>query len=143
MFTDYKPKVEYIRPSYPMTFGANALKPVTASCCDKKPCRAVKRVNEPVVIAIDVFSWFTVALAAVLLIMMLVGWNNLQAARAERQEMLDYIECLEEESIKLEYEFYSQIDMEYVERCAQALGMVPIEDVQHITINISTPSAGE
>ena len=52
--------------------------------------------------------------------------------------MTDYLYELESENVVLEAQYESQIDLEAVEERALALGMIPIEEARHITIQIQS-----
>ena len=138
MTADYvTPKVQYIRPPYPPIEGSSALQPAVTPYQRIRTRMAAKKREGPAVIEIDLLSWVSVVLAIIMLCLMLTGWSELQQARKEQQVMQDYVLRLEQENIRLENEYYSEIDLEYIRECALALGMVPIEEVEHITIYLT------
>lgn len=88
------------------------------------------------VFPVDPVAIGAVALCIVMLVLMLNSVALLDAERAKLQEMTDYLYELESENVVLEAQYESQIDLEAVEQRALALGMIPIEEARHITIQI-------
>ncbi len=77
------------------------------------------------VIYIDPVAVCSLIVAAVLLVMMAVGLTQFQQARAEAQQMENYVQQLTAEKEALEAEYQNSIDLSEVEKTALALGMVP------------------
>ena len=90
------------------------------------------------VFPVDPVAIGAVVLCVVMLVMMFNAVSLLEAERAKLQEMTDYLYELESENVVLEAQYESQIDLEAVEERALALGMIPIEEARHITIQIQS-----
>ncbi len=101
----------------------------------RKP-RAVKQ--KKIVVFLDPVAVCSIVVAAVLLIMMAVGLNELQAARLEEQAMEEYWETLMAENESLSATYQSEIDLAEVEKTALALGMVPKDQVESVQIRLES-----
>ena len=88
------------------------------------------------VFPVDLAAIGTVVLCVVMLVLMLNAVGQLDAERAKLQTMTDYLYDLQSSNTLLEAEYESQIDLQAVQERALALGMIPIEQAQHITIQV-------
>ncbi len=127
-----QPDVQYIR-FY--TDGSAARKTAPAV-----PLKTIKlprvRKHKRVVLHIDPIAIGGIVMAAVMLILMLVGVAQLTAARQELQTMQTYVQTLQHEQVTLEATYNQGYDLDAVEKTALALGFVPKEQVKHVTIRI-------
>lgn len=83
------------------------------------------------------------AVAVCMLVMMLVGLSDLRAEQAKTAEMVNYVSQLQEENAMLHAWYVEECDLEKVEETALALGMVPRESVEHISIEVELPPVEE
>lgn len=88
------------------------------------------------VFPVDPVAIGAVVLSVVMLVVMFNAVAMLDAERAELQKLTDYLYELESENTVLEAKYQSQINLKEVEERALALGMVPLEEVRHITIQV-------
>ena len=72
--------------------------------------------------------------AVVMLAVMLSSMVLLKNAKAETMAMEQYVAQLREENAALQNEHEAGYDIKEVERTALALGMIPAEQAQHITL---------
>ena len=98
--------------------------------------KATSKRHKKHVIYIDPVAVGSLIVAAVLLVMMAVGLTNLQNAQAEAQQMENYLSQLNQENIRIQEEFDSQVDLETVEKTALAMGMVPKDQVTTVPIQV-------
>lgn len=91
------------------------------------------------VFPVDLAAIGAVIVCVVMLVLMLSSVSRLDAERVKLQQMTDYAYELQSENTLLEAQYRAEIDIEEVERRALALGMIPIEEAQHITIQIQPP----
>lgn len=131
-----QPEIQYIRP---YTDGS------TARQLELLPQRKAKtklpkvRKVKPLVIQVDLLALCAIAVAAVMLVMLVSGCIRLGEAREETARMASYVSSLRNENAELKHQYQSGYDLETVEKTAQALGMVPVEDVTHITLTGEEP----
>ena len=92
--------------------------------------------NKKLVLHIDPVAIAGIIMAAVMLILMTVGAVELQNARNQLETMYNYVETLEQKNATLQTTLSGGYDVVEIERTARALGMVPREQVKHITITL-------
>ena len=98
-----------------------------------------KKVAKKVVLHIDPLAVAGIFMAMVMTILMAVGFVQLSEARAAEIEMAAYVASLQEENEVLQNTFETGYNLERVEEVALALGMVPKEDLQTVTISVAEP----
>ena len=126
------PEVQYIQ-FY--TDGSAARKVATAVPIKTMKLPQVKKLRK-ITLRIDPVAIAGIAMAAVMLVLMAVGIAQLSSTRAQLQTMTAYVDTLEQENTSLKAEFSQGYDLEAVERTALALGFVPKEKVEHISIRV-------
>ena len=99
-----------------------------------RPRRAKRKV-----IAVDSVAICGTVIAVVMLVMLLAGFAEYTALQEKNRQMQDYVTSLELENAQLQQTFDGNIDMEYVEEVADALGMVPMENANQIQIEVELP----
>ena len=124
--------VQYVR-FYTDGSAAKKVAPVAPLKTIKLP--KVKK-HKRLVIAIDPVAIMGIVMAAVMLVLMTVGVLQLNSSRKELQQMSEYVEVLQQENVSLEQTFSQGYDIEEIQRTALALGLVPKEQVQHVTIHV-------
>ena len=90
--------------------------------------KRIKLYVDPVAIA-------GILVAAVMLILMVVGVFQLRDAQAERSILAKQVADLEQEHALLQNAYTSGYKLEDIEQTAQALGLVPEEQVRHIILD--------
>ena len=98
-----------------------------------------KQKQKRVTVHIDPFAFAGIVMAAVMMLLMVVGVVRLNAAQEQLDMMSGYVQSLNEENIQLRETFEEGCDLEQIERTALALGYVPQEQVEHITIQMPAP----
>lgn len=97
------------------------------------------RPKKKVVLAVDPVAIFGILVASVMVVMLMVGFMTLNRVNEEAAAMEQYVQNLQEENISLQTTYENGYDLEQVRQIAQAMGMVSIEDVPHISVNVSVP----
>ena len=109
---------------------------------EKKTTRATapkQRRAKRKVIAVDPVAISGIVIAVVMLVMLLAGYAEYTAVQEQKLQMQDYLTSLQLENAQLQQTFDSNVDMEYVEEVAGALGMVPAADANQIQIEVQLP----
>ena len=127
-----KPEIQYIR--Y-YTDGSAARKPELQVAPPKKTAPRKKKVVIRK-IHIDPMALLGIVASCILLVCMAVSFSELMQVRAERQELQAYVEDLQLANADLEQTYRDGYTLSEVEQMALALGMVPVQDVEHITVHI-------
>ena len=134
-----QPDVQYIR-FYTDGSAARKVAPVA-------PLKTMKlpkiRKHKKITLHIDPIAIGGIAMAAVMLILMLVGVAQLASAKKELQTMQSYVQTLQQDNVSLEATYEQGYDLKAVEQTALALGLVPKEEVRHVTIRVPRPQVEE
>ena len=129
-----QPDVQYIR-FYTDGSAARKVAPVVPFKTIKLP-KLRKHKRKSLTLHIDPIAIAGIVMSVVMVVLMTVGAVQLNSTRNELQSMTDYVDTLQQEKMSLEATYSAGYDLEAIERTALALGMVPKEQVQHITIRI-------
>jgi len=90
-------------------------------------------------IYVDPVAILGVGVAICMLIVMAVGFGQLDNARQEAAAMEQYVTQLSKENEALTSEYAASYDLEAVEKTALALGMVPSQQVPVREITVTVP----
>ena len=115
---------------------------------EKKPIhKTVKLPNQrkkkKVIVRVDPVSILSIFTAAVLLIMLCVGFVKLQKAREETASLESYVHSLQAENMALQNKYDSSYDLEEIREIALAMGMVPMEQLETVQISVPVVEAEE
>lgn len=89
-----------------------------------------------IVLHIDPVAIAGILMAGIMLVLMIVGVVELNRAQQETARMDAYVQTLRQENTVLQTAFDEGYDREQVEYMAKALGMVPGEQAQRISISV-------
>lgn len=130
-----QPEIQYIRL---YTQGSAARQLEMAPPDRKKPrTRLPKpRREKQMVIRLDPIALCGIVVAAVMLVLMVVGSLRLYRIQQETARMEKYVAALQLENQVLEYTYESGFDLEEIREIALSMGMIPKEDVPQITIRV-------
>ena len=92
-----------------------------------------------ILVHIDPVAIFGIVVAAVMLVLMAVGYIRLQNAREENLMMENYVSSLRRENAALQEEYITGFDPEQVEKTALALGLIPREQAKRVSIMVTQP----
>lgn len=134
-----QPEVQYIR-FYTDGSAARKVAPVAPIKTMKLP--RVKKLKK-ITLHIDPVAIAGIAMAAVMLVLMAVGVAQLSSTRSQLQTMAAYVDTLQQENDALRSEFSQGYDLEVIEQTALALGFVPKEEVEHVSIRVPDMQAEE
>ena len=142
----YKGEIRYVRYYTP---GAAARKVRTASPEKPRPAempRASQPVQQPAArqkkagaLVVEPFAMVGTAVAVVLVILVAVGCFRLYQTQTREAAMADYIATLSAENEALDKQYHSGYDPEEVRKTAEALGLVPKDQVKHIHVEVHQP----
>lgn len=132
-------QVRYIRYD---TVGSAARKPVEMPSV-RKAVLPKPRKKKRTVVYVDPVAVLGLLVAAFMLIAMTVGIVEFAAARQEELQMEAYVEQLSSQNQQLRDAYETGYDLEAVEKTALALGMVPKEQVQTVTIYLDEPAQAQ
>ena len=94
------------------------------------------RPRQRIVVHVDPLALVSIAVSAVMLVLMAVGMLTLTEAHAQETRIAASIQTLEAENARLQAEFDEKYDPAAIEEVALALGMIPVEQAEHRTIQV-------
>ena len=104
------------------------------------PLKTIKlpkiKKQKRITLCIDPIAVASIGMALMMAVLIVVGVVQLNAARQDMQTMSAYVQTLQEENTQLQQTFNEGYDIEQVERTALALGLVPVEQVRHISVTL-------
>lgn len=127
-----KPDVQYIR-CYTDGSSARALRQQTASPKTKLPKRRKKTAW---VIRLDPLAYAGILVSVMMLVLMVVSCVQLVGIQQQANLMDDYVDALKEENARLADTYEKGYDLEDIRVKAEAMGLVPIDQVEHITVSV-------
>lgn len=127
--------IQYIR----FYTDGSAARQVAPKAPRRKPA-AVRKPQKRPVVKIYPLAMSGIIVSAVMLVLMVVGLVQLRQTREEVTVLESYVSQLERENRSLQAEYTAGYDLEEVEKTALALGMVPMEEVEQITMRVEVPT---
>ena len=125
--------VQYIR-FYTQGNTAKRIAPaVTGSVTGQLPQMKKRKVQR---IYIDPVALLGITVAAVMLVMMAVGVSRLLAEQDKTAAMQTYVEQLQAENESLQAKYDAGCDLETVRKTALALGMIPQDAAERVSIEV-------
>ena len=94
---------------------------------------------EPIPIPFDAVAVFGTALAVVMLIFVLVGFGRVNRLNEQISAMETHYASLKAENYAFRKTYDARVDLTDVRAAAEAMGLVPVEQVRHITVHIPQP----
>ena len=133
-----KPKIQYIGQFYVHGSEAQALAPK-----DKKkkartrlPLAKLEKIEK---VYVDPVALGGIVVAVVMLVVMVFGALQIQKDWEAYEVMSNYVSELNRKNAALEHTYRMGYDLEEVEAKALAIGLVPKDEVQTITVKITPP----
>lgn len=102
-----------------------------------------KPKTEPVAIPFDPVAVFGTTVAIVMVLCVLIGFLQINHVNDEIAAMEQTISELKSQQYTLQKQYNSKVDLEDIRVTAEAMGLVPIREVRHITISIPEPEVVE
>ena len=112
----------------------NTVRRKKTAALPKAPRRAKTRVLP---IFVDRAAIAGILIAVIMLTIMAVGYVRLLDAKQEALAMQSYVEQLQQENVVLKDTYASSYDREEAFEIAQTMGMVPVEQVPTVKIEVS------
>lgn len=134
-----KSEIQYIR----LYTDGSAARRVEFEPPRKKSKTRLPKARQPraLVIKVDPVALCGIMVACVMFVLMAVGCVRLYDAQREGRQAERYVQQLQSQNEQLQKTYESGYDLETVEEMALALGMVPWEQVQQVTIRLPAEEA--
>ena len=97
------------------------------------------RKERKLLIKVDPIAACGTVVACVMLVFMIVGVTQLWQTQREAKQLSQYVAQLQEQNTALQSSYQSGYDLEKIEDMALVLGLVPEEQVCHVTIQVEEP----
>lgn len=137
-----KPDIQYITQFY--VHGSEArvleLKPARKKSRTVLP-KAAPDSNKEIPIKVDPVAYCALLVAAVMLVLMIVGIVQYLGICEEHRLMQDYVARLQNTNIELQQIYEAGYDIEEIETMALALGMVHLDQAETAVIHPVVPTA--
>ena len=126
--------IQYIRYYTP---GSAAEKVELPKIVRKQPKpRPEPKTIQPTVIRVDGLAAIGIVVAAVMLLCMLMGVVQVCALNRQVQDLEVYVSRLEVRNEQLQKEYDHGYDLEEIRLAAESMGLVSVDQVEHITVHI-------
>ena len=135
---DYKGEIQYVR-YYSPDSAARSLERRSQRRARKAEAKAVARpVHRP---ALQIRSYFLIGtvVAAVMVCFVFAGLVRIHQVEQQKTALRQQIQLLEAENLELEQAYAEGYDLEEIRTAAEAMGLVPQEQVRHIKVTIQEP----
>ena len=128
-------KIEYIR-FYTQDNLARNLEPEEP----RRPRRPRPQPREKrIPIPFDPVAVFGISVALVMILCVIVGFFQMNGLNDQISDMERQISTLKSQQYALQKQYNAEIDLEEIRQTAEAMGMVPVDSVRHVTITIPQP----
>ena len=97
------------------------------------------RRQKKILVHIDPMATLGIFVASVMFVLMVVGAFRLNSVNRQAEQMNNYVLSLQEETAQLRNTYEQGYDLEEIRRIAEARGMIPISDAQHVEILVEIP----
>ena len=128
-----KPDIQYVTQFY--TYGSEAkvleLKPAKKK---KKAVLPVARPEQKIQIQVDLVAWGGILIALAMVVLMAVSVNSYLNACNEYRAMTNQVITLQNINVEKQLEYEKLYDLNDIEQKALALGMIPAEEAEVVTI---------
>lgn len=133
-----KPEIQYVGQFYVHGSEAKKLARKTEQKKAKTelPLHRFERIRK---VHVDVLAIPSILVAAVLMITMVAGTLSLQSAWEELHIAQEYVYELESANATLAAQYRSGYDLDEVRSAAIALGMIPVEEAQVVSLRVTVP----
>ena len=133
-----KPDIQYVTQFY--SYGSEAkvleLKPTPKK---KKFVLPKALPQQKIQIKVDPVAWAGIAVAIVMVVLMAFSVNSYLKACAEYEVMTDYVIDLQNFNVEKQREYVTLYDLDDIRDKALALGMIPMEQAEVVTISPVLP----
>ena len=133
-----QPDIQYVPFCYVDGSAARKVEHKPAKKATVTPAPKRRRAKRKV-IAVDPVAIGGIVIAVVMLVMMLAGFARYTVIQEQNRLMQDHLTALQLENTKLQQDYESNIDLDYIQDMADAMGMVPAQDAQQVQISVQLP----
>ena len=132
----YKPEIQYVGQFYVHGSEAKQVAPKRKPQIQLPKPQPVKFEK----IYVDPVALLGMVVAVVMLVAMVVGACQIHSSWQEYEEAVHSLSIIQREHARLEYNYNSAIDLEKVAAEAQAMGLVPLDQIPSMSVRVTIPT---
>ena len=135
---NYKGEVQYVR----YYTAGNAAPKLAAKPVSHTPTKVFRKEPKPVRrirLLIDPYALVGTAVAVVMVLFILAGCFQVDRANRTVAAMETHISAVKAENAALAEAYEQGYDIEEIKTAAAAMGLIPVEDAEHIRIHVAEP----
>ncbi|MBP3672708.1 MAG: hypothetical protein J6J18_02635 [Oscillospiraceae bacterium] len=136
-----KPDIQYIHQFYVPGSEAQVLELKPVKKKKKKFILPKPKSQKKILIRLDLASVCGIVVACMMMVLMTVGIFQLSDVRQEYCQMESYVISQQNKNVELEEQYSAGYDLADIREKALALGMIPIEEAETITIHVEVPES--
>lgn len=133
-----QPDIQYVPLCYVDGSAARKVEHKPVKKATATPAPKHRRAKRKVV-AVDPVAIGGIIVAVVMLVMMLAGFAKYTVIQEQNRMMQDHLAALQLENAKLQQDYESNIDLDYIRDMADTMGMVPAQNAQQVQISVQLP----
>ena len=130
-----KPDIQYVR-CYTDGSSARAMQLLPKKSKTALPRAKKKKAS---VFYLDPLAYAGILVSVVMLVLMIVNCVQLAGIQNQTDAMSSYVDVLKEENARLTNTYQTGYDLTDVKKKALAMGMVPVDEVRHISVTVEAP----
>ena len=128
-----KPDIQYVTQFY--SYGSEARAPELKPVPKKKKFTLPNVIpQQKILVRVDPVAWAGIVVAIAMVILMAVSVSGYLDACAEYEMMTNYVISLQNTNVEKQQEYVKTYDLADIQEKALALGMIPMEEAEVITI---------
>lgn len=133
-----KPEIQYVGQFYVYGSEAQVVAPKKRKQFQlPKPRIELEKIEK---IYVDPVAVAGIAVAVVMLVCMVIGACQIRSCWKEYETMSHYVSQLHVENARLEHTYHISQDLADVEAKAQAMGLVPLEEIPTMSVRVTVPT---
>ena len=131
----YKPEIQYVGQFYVHGSEAKQVAP------KRRPQFQLPKPKPEKIekIYVDPVAFVGIVVAVVMLVAMVIGACQIHSSWQEYEEMYHNLSILQRENARLSYNYNKSIDLEDVAAKAEAMGLVPVEEIPAMSVHVTIP----
>lgn len=138
---DQKPVIQYVGQFY--VYGSEVKAPKKKQQSAKVFLPKKPKTGKERRIYVDPVAMGGIVLAVAVLVALVVGAVQLTASMNQYDQELETLTELKRENAKLEHAYRTALDLDTVQEKAEAMGMIPAEEAEKMTVRVSVPEHEE
>ena len=138
---DQKPVIQYVGQFY--VYGSEVKAPKKKQPAPKVFLPKKPKTEKERRIYVDPVAVGGIVLAVVVLVALVVGAVQLTVSMKQYNQETEKLTELKRENAKLEHAYRTALDLDAIQERAEALGMIPAEEAEKMTVRVSVPEHEE